>query len=279
MPIKKDETGKRWVEMELLLPGTPEQVWEAVATGPGNAAWFVRGDIEPHVGGTFALDFGQGAVTSGEVTAWDPPHRFAYIEREWQPGAPPVATEITITSRAGGQCVMRMVHSLFASSDDWDDQIEGFESGWPGFFVVLRAYLTHFAGAKAASFMAMSPASMNALTAWQCLGGTLDLRDADVGEHRAAPAGPEPWSATVEHVYQDAQQRYVLLRVDAPAPGLALIGTLGPSTNMGDIDAQLGKGALATVSVNRYVYGDDAEALAIDAERRWRDWLAATFVE
>ncbi|ESZ18472.1 hypothetical protein X737_18045 [Mesorhizobium sp. L48C026A00] len=35
MPIKKDETGKRWVEMEFI---TPEQVWRAIATGPGNTA-------------------------------------------------------------------------------------------------------------------------------------------------------------------------------------------------------------------------------------------------
>jgi hypothetical protein len=24
MPIKKDDTGKRWVEMEFITPGTPE---------------------------------------------------------------------------------------------------------------------------------------------------------------------------------------------------------------------------------------------------------------
>lgn len=46
MPVKKDGTGKRWVEMELLVPGTPEQVWQAMATGPGNAAWFVKGEID-----------------------------------------------------------------------------------------------------------------------------------------------------------------------------------------------------------------------------------------
>jgi len=68
MPIKKDATGKRWVEMELLVPGTPEQVWHALATGPGYATWFVKGEIEPRVGGKFSLDFGQGLVTTGEVT-------------------------------------------------------------------------------------------------------------------------------------------------------------------------------------------------------------------
>lgn len=83
MPIKKSETGKRWVEMELLVPGAPEQVWQAMATGPGNACWFVRGEIEPRVGGAFRLDFGQGMTTAGDVTTWEPPRQFAYVERDW----------------------------------------------------------------------------------------------------------------------------------------------------------------------------------------------------
>jgi uncharacterized protein YndB with AHSA1/START domain len=80
MPIKKDGTGKRWVEMELLVPGTPEQVWQAMATGPGNAAWFTKGEIEPRIGGVFRLDFGQGAVSSGEMMMWEPPRQFSYVE-------------------------------------------------------------------------------------------------------------------------------------------------------------------------------------------------------
>src|SRR5688572_19853338 len=110
MPIKKDGTGKRWVEMELLVPGTPEQVWHAVATGPGTTAWFVRTEIEPRVGGAVLFDFGEGATSKGEVTAWEPHHRIEYVEREWQEGAPPVATEITVTGRSGDRCVVRMVH-------------------------------------------------------------------------------------------------------------------------------------------------------------------------
>jgi hypothetical protein len=31
VPIYKDENGKRWVEMQFLTPGTPEQVWQAMS--------------------------------------------------------------------------------------------------------------------------------------------------------------------------------------------------------------------------------------------------------
>jgi hypothetical protein len=34
------------------------------------------------------------------------------------------------------------VYSLFASTDDWDDQLKGTELGWLGSFRILRIYLT-----------------------------------------------------------------------------------------------------------------------------------------
>ena len=268
MPIKRD-ANRRWVEMETLVPGTPEQVWQAMATGQGYAAWFVPGTIEPRVGGLFRLDFGEGAVSTGEVTEWSPPHRVGYVERDWQEGAPPVATEVTITSRAGNRCVIRMVHSLFTSSDEWDDQVEGFESGWPGFFAVLRVYLRHFAGAEATSFIAFSPTSGDALSTWGQLSELLGVSGANVGERRDTSNGPEPWSGVVEHVFQDERQRYMLLRLDAPSAGIALFGT--------SVGKELGGNAGTNVSVCRYFYGSDAVASARDTESRWRTWLRETF--
>ncbi len=95
MPIKKDGTGKRWVEMEILVPGTPEQVWQAMATGPGSSAWFVKTEIEPRVGGALKFDFGEGAVAAGEVTTWEPPQKFGYEERDWAPDARRERDEVT----------------------------------------------------------------------------------------------------------------------------------------------------------------------------------------
>lgn len=40
-------------------------------------------------------------------------------------GSPPVATEWRGEARAGGVCLVRIVHSLFASTDEWDNQLEG----------------------------------------------------------------------------------------------------------------------------------------------------------
>jgi uncharacterized protein YndB with AHSA1/START domain len=261
MPINTDDKGKRWVEMAFVAPGTPEQVWDAMATGPGNTAWFTKASVDGRVGGEIQFDFGPQGTQTGEVTTWEPPHRFAYVEPNWSPGAPPVATEITITARSGDRCVIRMVHSLFASSDEWDDQIEGFEKGWPTFFGVLRLYLTHFAGRPAASFTAMVTVAGDPLPVWQRLVEQLGLAGADVGERRTIAAPVQPLSVAIEHVVQDPQQRYVTMRLEAPTPGIAFAGTYRAN-------------AQVIASATIYFYGEDASAVAAASEEKWRDWLA-----
>ncbi|HJU40794.1 MAG TPA: hypothetical protein VJ724_14585, partial [Tahibacter sp.] len=69
MPIKKDESGtSRRVEMDLVVPGTPEEVWQALATGPGYTAWFTPTRIDERVGGTVYFDLGSMGSSTGEVT-------------------------------------------------------------------------------------------------------------------------------------------------------------------------------------------------------------------
>lgn len=259
MPIKKDETGKRWVEMQFIVPGTPEQVWHAMATGPGYAAWFTKATLEERVGGLLEFHFGPELKTTGEVTRWEPPYQVAYVERNWMEGAPPCATEITITSRAGSQCVVRMVHSLFTSSDDWDDQVESFEKGWPGFFEVLRIYLANFAGMKAASFQAMTSVQGEHAAVWARLVDKLNLSGANVSDQRAM-TGPESPSGIVHLIHQDEKIRYTIVRIDTPAPAVAILGTYGAPTGI-------------NVSVSMFVYGDDAEARAATAAPQWQEWV------
>jgi uncharacterized protein YndB with AHSA1/START domain len=261
MPLKKDGKGKRWVEMEFMAPGTPEQVWNAMATGDGYAAWFTQARIDGRVGGELRFEFGPDVSTSGEVTAWEPPHRISYEERGWNGDAPPVATEIVITARSGDQCVVRMVHSLFTESDEWDDQLESFENGWPAFFEVLKIYLKHFAGMKAAAFMAMaSVEGRQQLDVWVRLLQKLDLTGANVGERRTTPSQPQTLSGVVEHVLQTTKQRWIMLRLDAPAPAVALIGTYGTGTQV-------------NASMTLFFYGDTANEQSAASQRIWQTWM------
>ena len=35
MSVKKEPSGRRSIQIEIELPGTPEEVWQAIATGQG----------------------------------------------------------------------------------------------------------------------------------------------------------------------------------------------------------------------------------------------------
>jgi uncharacterized protein YndB with AHSA1/START domain len=263
MPVKKNNSGRRWVEMEVLVPGTPEQVWQAIATGPGMAAWFTPATVDERVGGAIAFDFGDMGTQMATVTAWEPPHRLEYEERDWSGNTPvpgPLATEITVTGRSGDRCVIRMVHSLFTEKDDWDDELEGFESGWPGFFGVLRAYLAHFAGQPAAIMHAAASRHGDEADVWSALTSSLGLAGANAGERRVSPADAPRIAGVVQLVHQDSNSRHMMVRLDEPASGIALIGGYP-------------LGAVARASVSIYFYGPNAADTAARQQENWTPWL------
>ncbi len=123
------------------------------------------------------------------VTAWDPPRMFVTEADGWVPGSPPIATEFSVEARAGGVCVVRVVNSLFASTDDWDNQLIGTESGWPGFFRILRIYLTHFRGHRSAIMQFMASVAETEAQAWDTLTAALGLKGLSAGQRWIGPGG------------------------------------------------------------------------------------------
>ena len=187
MSVKKEANGRRSVQVEVEVPGTPEQVWQAIATGPGVGAWFVPTEVDGRIGGTVTNHFGGGMDSDSTITEWDPPHRFTE-EGSWGPNAPTVATEWIVEARGGGTCIVRVVHSLFAETDDWDNQLTGVESGWPSFFRILRLYLEHFPGQPSSQIQLLAmPAASGA---WEKLAGALNLAGAAPGERRNGATVP-----------------------------------------------------------------------------------------
>ena len=187
MPVKKDASGRRSVEAEVEVPGTPEDVWQAIATGPGISSWFVPATVEEREGGSIVCNFGPGMESLSTITTWEPPHRFVADSRDdMGPDDPTVATEWIVEARSGGTCVVRVVHSWFTSSDDWDDQFEGHTYGWISFFRVLRLYLEHFRGQPGSPFQLMGVAPEPKSEAWEALTSRLGLnrrRGGRAGEH------------------------------------------------------------------------------------------------
>jgi uncharacterized protein YndB with AHSA1/START domain len=264
MSVSKDASGRPSVQVEVEVPGTPEEVWQAIATGPGISAWFVPATFEEQGGKPVAvtLDFGPGMDSRSVVTTWDPPRCFIREGAGWVPGSPPIATEFSIEARAGGVCIVRVVQSLFASTDDWDGQLTGAEEGWPGIARVLRLYLTHFAGQRSAILQIMAPVPGTAAEAWATLTAALGLDGVGEGQRWTSPAGAPTLGGIVEHVGE--RPAGVLLRLDTPGPGTAAFGTI----EFGDV-------AMATVTF--YMYGDQATATVARETPVWQRWIQERF--
>lgn len=263
MSVKKEASGQRSIQVEVEVPGTPEEVWRAIATGPGITSWFVPVEVEERVGGKVVSHFGPGMDSVATVKAWDPPHRFAAESHGLGPEAPPMATEWTVEARDGGTCIVRVVHSLFASTDDWDKQLESIESGWPAFFRILRLYLTHFSGQPCSRFQVMGFTAGPESRAWQALSSPLGLAGAQLGQKAKTPADVPLLAGVVEAV-REGKHPYVLLLLDEPAPGAAFLNAGG----MGD---------RAFVVISLYLYGEQAAAAAARDEPRWHAWIGQQF--
>ena len=265
MSVKKDPSGRRSVQAEVELPGTPEQVWRAIATGHGITSWFVPTEVEEREGGSIKSNFGPGMESVSKITVWDPPHRHVSESQDLGPGAPPVASEWIVEARLGGKCIVRVVHSLFASSDEWDNQLEGWEHGWPDFFRILRLALAHFPGQRAASFQVMGSAPEPKEQAWAALTGALGLAGAAQGRRVEARSGALRFAGVVERTGEEPFAEVLLLRLDEPAPGI------------GHVFAHAMGGGAVFLSLRLYLFGDAASATVRRVEPQWQAWMHDKF--
>lgn len=158
------------IRREIELPAAPEQVWAAVATSEGTAAWLWPMEIQPEVG---------GVAEAGSTTVWDPPHRFtARAEGE---GGWFNQLELHVDGRPGGTAILRYVHSgIF--TDNWESQYDGAAKHTDFYLHTLSQYLQHFPGQRAKYASADAPESSASATALDTLRKSIGVGDATVGD-------------------------------------------------------------------------------------------------
>jgi len=251
------------VEVEVEVSATPEQVWEAIATGPGITAWFMPAEVEGRVGGTVVHRQEGFPASPGTVTAYDPPRRFAYEEEsplgEHEPEAHPIGTEFLVEARDGGTCVVRVVTSGFGEGEALKRAIEDFSTGWRQVLLSLGLYLTNFGGEPVGSVNAGVTASGNVAAVWSELTGALGLpAEPRAGERIATTA---PGAPALAGRVEKAGDHMITLLLDEPARGLGFVGAGGP-------------GEQAHAVVRAQLFGRDASEIAAREQQAWNDWLA-----
>lgn len=286
MPVKREKDGRRSVEAAVEVPGSPEEVWRAIATGEGISSWFVPSTVDGREGGTTVTSFGPGMDAVAKITQWNPPRSFiAESEDEGAPGK--VATEWKVETRRGGTCVVRVVHRWFADSDDWDGQFEAHAYGWAtSFFRMLHLYLTHYPGQQCTAFQLYAMSQSSGPETWRTVKSALAIDDRD--QRFASTAKAPELAGAVERLEitdpdllriretaplvaaaragMDGEEPDLLLRLERPAPGFAHLFILP-------------MGEQTMVSMRFHFYGNDGAAVAPVAQQKWSEWLAERFPE
>jgi uncharacterized protein YndB with AHSA1/START domain len=184
-------------ENEAVVPATPEQVWEAIATGPGIDSWFMgRTRVEDGVVETAFSGF----TLRNPVSVWEPGEKIAY----GSPVSPEgrfEAYEFLIEGRDGAATVLRAVTSGFLPGDDWAEEFEAMSHGLDLFFATLITYLRHFPGRTAVPFTAASPVVADWPRAWSALHTALGVTAPAVGDRvRFTVEGVGPVDGEIYHV-------------------------------------------------------------------------------
>jgi uncharacterized protein YndB with AHSA1/START domain len=250
-------TEKRSLELEVEVVGSPEEVWRAIATGPGISSWYVPHTVEERDGGAASASFGPGPEMqiAGRVVSWEPPHRIVFDGGEEVEG---LAFEWLVEGRDGGTCIVRLVNSGFGSGADWDAQYDAMRDGWQLFLLNLRLHLEYFGGQTATPMLPMAMWDGSQASVWAKLTEAFGIPSApSVGERIEIGGSGAPPLAGI--VVEASTWRLALL-VDNPAPGTAFVAVEGAGPKVG-------------VSIWSYLYGD-AGRVAVERDTpRWQEWL------
>ena len=185
------------VRDEITVDATPDQVWEAIASGPGVDSWLMgRTEVDgANKTSTFTM-FGETSRSS--ITAWEPGHRYA-TQEDKNPDGTFMAMEWLIESRDGGGAVVRFVHSGLLG-EDWEAEYKALSVGDSAYLRKLAVYVEHFAPRTAKNSLFLpGPITKDA---WAAMTAAVGV-GADAAEGQPARldvAGIEPVAGTVEFV-------------------------------------------------------------------------------
>jgi uncharacterized protein YndB with AHSA1/START domain len=235
---------------EITVDATPDEVWQAIATGPGVDSWFMgRNEIEPREGGAVRMAVENHFTAESTVTIWDPPNRLVHRGFEREDGSF-MAFEFLVEGREGGSTVVRMVHSGFLGQDDWESEFDALRKGDPMYLRSLGTYLKYFKGRIGTPVSAWAPPQSSEDAVWDVLKRGLGL-DGEVSEGDAVRftlPGHEPQDGVVDSVLYPS--------------------FLGVRTDDG-LYRFVGGGGVVGVGHHVFVDGLDRK----QAEQAWLEWL------
>lgn len=243
------------IRKEIEIDATPEQIWQAIATGPGITAWFMPHEVEPGEGGTVRLTV-EGHEEDSVITAWEPGKHLAYRGNLAEDGTVH-AMEYLIEGRDGASTVLRFVHSGVLG-DGWDGEYEAsMTGGWDMYLHTLGQYVTYFLGRPVTFVNANGPDASADEKGWAALqvGLGIDGSPEPGDTVRLSPNGLPPIDGVVDYL------------------GPSFLGVRS-SEGLYRFHGLADLGLPVAIGHHLYVDGLDREAL----ERDWSGWLTALYL-
>jgi uncharacterized protein YndB with AHSA1/START domain len=257
-PTGVPDPERREIRLEIEVPGTIQEVWDAIATGPGITSWYVPHTLEEREGGKATASFGPGPEMQvpGRVAVWEPPHRIVFTGDTGEPG---LAFEWLVEARDQSTCVVRLVNTGFGDGNPWDEQYDDMLGGWKLFLRNLWLHRTYFAGRHGTPALPMGMWPGAPVEAWPQVLAALGLPPAPQPGNQVATAGDGV--PRLAGTVLDVRPGSLALLLDQPAPGTGIV-------------AVERHGEASGVSLWVYLYGPGAPTLAAAHEARVNEWLA-----
>jgi hypothetical protein len=225
------------VTWEEVLPGDPEQVWDAITRH--SSAWIWEIEYEPRVGGAERGLTGSG----GAVTAWDPPHHFQ--TRAERPDGWRNELDYRLEPHPDGTLV-RYAHNSVTDVDGYDRVYEECVEHTSFYRHSMAEYVRHFSG-RQATYVGIDG---DGKFADVCAGLGLPP-EAAVGDMvRLEPAGPPAIAG----------------RIDYLTP--AFLGVRGDDALFRVYGRDMWNDP---IGIALHLFGQPADASPI--ERAWKEWL------
>lgn len=154
--VKTPKTRK--IEKTIVIDAPAEAVWKALTDAQELTRWFpLDARVKPGKGGSIWISWGPPYEGENWIDIWDPPNRLhvrdqwtesAQVDnvREVEKGVPAQIAIDYFLESSSGKTVLRLVHSGFGKSADWDDEFDAVNKGWSMELLGLKHYLENHAG-------------------------------------------------------------------------------------------------------------------------------------
>lgn len=100
----------------------PSELWQAIATREGLAAWLGHGEFEGRLGGDIRFEFDEDQIVTGEILVWDPYTELTYT---WNINDDICSTLTYRIEATGSGSTMTLTHTKLPT-----EMARGYTPGW-----------------------------------------------------------------------------------------------------------------------------------------------------